>query len=80
LLLYAAEGALYQFDLATKTWAKRPDISSAASGGPGPCEILNACYLAYDTAHDQFVYIGKPGVPFVWVLPGATLSATPGPR
>lgn len=80
LLLYAAEGALYQFDLATRTWAKRPDIASAGSGGPGPCEIPNACYLAYDSRHDQFVYLGKPGVPVVWVLPGATLSAAPGPR
>lgn len=77
LLVYAAEGALYQFDLATKTWLKLTDIpAAAAGGGPGPCEIPNACYLAYDSAHDQFIYLGKPGVPSVWVLPGATLSRT----
>jgi hypothetical protein len=75
LLLYAAEGGLYQFDLATKSWTKRADIPSAAPAGPGRCETPNACYLAYDSAHDQFIYLNKPGVPGVWVLPGATLSA-----
>src|SRR5690348_708426 len=74
LTLYATDGLLYQFDIATRTWSKRSDILSSAPQGPGKCEILNGCYLGYDSEHDQYVYLSKPGVPGVWILSGATLS------
>jgi hypothetical protein len=74
LTLYAVEGALYQFDIATRVWTKRSDIPSAPPTGPGPCEIPNGCYLAYDAVDDQYIYFGQSGVPRIWVLPGATLS------